>query len=86
MSIPSARCIVLADRTNGSIDFFNARDDTFIGRVPYFKGVYTDPTTNKVVNGLSGPDGVTIVGDKEVWAGDGDSTVKVIDIATLSNC
>ncbi|HJS85288.1 MAG TPA: hypothetical protein VJ779_07490, partial [Acetobacteraceae bacterium] len=32
-------------------------------------------------NALSGPDGVVVVDSKEVWAGDGDSTAKVIDIA-----
>jgi hypothetical protein len=73
---------VLADRTNGAVDFFNARDATYIGRVGGFVGVYTDPTTKAVVNGRSGPDGVVIAGD-QVWAGDGDSTVKVIDIATF---
>ena len=30
----------------------------------------------------SGPDGVVIVDHKEIWAGDGDSRIKVIDIAT----
>jgi hypothetical protein len=34
-------------------------------------------------NNLSGPDGVIIVANKEAWAGDGNSTVKVIDIATF---
>jgi hypothetical protein len=28
--------------------------------------------------------GVKIVGDKEVWAGDGDSTVKVISLSSFS--
>jgi hypothetical protein len=73
---PKIGLYVLADRTNASVDFFNATDDTFIGRVGGFIGV-------KATTSVSGPDGVTIVGDKEVWAGDGDSTVKVIDIATF---
>lgn len=71
---------VLADRTNASVDFFNARDNTFIGRVGGFKGVVS--VNGKANNALSGPDGVVIAGNK-VWAGDGDSTVKVIDIATF---
>jgi len=33
---------------------------------------------------VSGPDGVVIVGHKQIWAGDGDSRIKVIDIATRS--
>jgi hypothetical protein len=78
---PKTGLYVLSDRTNASIDFFSAQDDTFIGRVGGFVGV---TLVNGVANnGLSGPDGVVIVGGKEVWAGDGDSTVKVIDIATF---
>jgi hypothetical protein len=78
---PKTALYVLSDRTNSSVDFFNPRDDTFIGRVAGFKGVVL---TNGVANNsLSGPDGVTTVGTNEVWAGDGDSTVKVIDIASF---
>lgn len=79
---PTIDLYVLADRTNGSVDFFDASDDTFIGRVGGFQGVVIDPVTKAANNSLSGPDGVVIVRHKEVWAGDGDSTVKVIDIAT----
>lgn len=78
---PAIGLYVIADRTNGSIDLVDARDDTFIGRVSGFKGVVlkSDGTAN---NSLSGPDGVVIINHKEVWAGDGDSTVKVISLAT----
>jgi hypothetical protein len=75
---------VLADRTNGSVDFIDASDDTFIGRVGGFQGVVIDPVTKAANNSLSGPDGVVIVQHKEVWAGDGDSTLKVIDIKKAS--
>ena len=79
---PTIDLYVLADRTNASVDFFNASDATFTSRVGGFKGVVLNPdgTAN---NALSGPDGVVVVDHKEVWAGDGDSTVKVIDIATF---
>jgi hypothetical protein len=80
---PKIGLYVLSDRTNASVDFFDPKDDSFIGRVSGFKGVVLNPATGAANNSLSGPDGVTIVGDKEVWAGDGDSTVKVIDIATF---
>lgn len=73
---PKTGLYVLSDRTNASVDFFNARDDSFIGRVGGFRGV-------QATNSVSGPDGVTIIANKEVWTGDGDSTVKVIDIATF---
>jgi hypothetical protein len=69
---------VLADRTNGAVDFFDASDDTYIGRVLGFTGVVCNADGKTANNSKSGPDGVVIVG-REVWAGDGDSTLKVID-------
>jgi hypothetical protein len=92
---PKIELYVLSDRTNASVDLFDSEDASFIGRVGgscpssgantdfCFQGVAlnTDGTAN---NNLSGPDGVVIVGHKEIWAGDGDSKIKVIDIATKS--
>lgn len=54
-----------------------------LGQVKGFQGAKTNPdgTAN---TSISGPDGVVIVDHKEVWAGDGDSTVKVIDIKSMS--
>lgn len=81
---PKIDLYVLADRTNASVDLFDASDATFTGRIGgpgVFAGVVlnADGTAN---NNKSGPDGVVIVEHKEIWAGDGDSTLKVIDIAT----
>src|SRR5437764_14615286 len=59
----------LADRTNKSLDIFDAKTDAFLGRVAGFVG-------QKESNDVSGPDGVVLVGG-EAWVGDGDSTVKV---------
>ncbi len=78
---PKTELYVLADRTNAAVDFFDASDDTFIGRVGGFAGVVCSSAT-AANNALSGPDGVVIVGG-QVWAGDGDSTLKVIDIVTF---
>jgi len=74
---------VLADRTNASVDFFDASDATFTGRVAGFAGQKFAADGVTAINTTSGPDGVTIVNNKEVWAGDGDSTVKIIDIASF---
>src|ERR1700730_10927887 len=54
-----------------------------------FQGVVLNPpvapaTVGTANNNLSGPDGDVIVDHKEIWAGDGDSRIKVIDIATKS--
>src|SRR5882724_3931892 len=73
---------VLADRTNAAVDFFDTRTSTFIDRVGgkgVFAGIVRD-ANGAPINDLSGPDGVVVVDRREVWAGDGDSTVKVIDI------
>jgi hypothetical protein len=79
-TIDSLRDIyILADRTNAAVDVFDASDHTFVYRVGGFAGAVLNPdgTAN---NSKSGPDGVVVVDHKEIWAGDGDSTVKVIDI------
>jgi DNA-binding beta-propeller fold protein YncE len=62
----------LADRSNKAVDIFDAKEDKFLGRVPGFIGVTKS-------NDTSGPDGVILVGN-QIWAGDGDSTIKIIDI------
>ena len=80
---PKINRYVLADRTNASVDFFNATDATFLGRVGGFAGQKLKADGVTADNTISGPDGLTVVNDKEVWAGDGDSTVKVIDIASF---
>ena len=79
---PQRELYVLSDRTNASVDFFDTRSDRFIERVGGFAGVVANPATGAADSNLSGPDGVTFVGNNEVWAGDGDSSVKVIDLAS----
>jgi hypothetical protein len=76
---PTIDLYTLSDRTNASIDFIDASGNKFLGRIGGFKGVVLNPdgTAN---NNLSGPDGNLIAGHRYVWAGDGDSTVKVIDL------
>ncbi len=76
--VDSARGLyVLSDRSNAGVDFIDSHNDAFLGRVGGFAGeVFVD---GKPDNAISGPDGVATVGN-EVWAGDGDSTVKVIGV------
>ncbi len=65
----------LADRSNASVDVVDTKARKFLYRVGGFLGTKEKPA-------VSGPDGVVGVPEKnQVWAGDGDSTVKVIDIA-----
>jgi hypothetical protein len=63
---------ILADRTNKSVDVVDTRTNTVINQLtPGFVGF----TGN---NDTSGPNGVLIVNHSQVWAGDGDSTLKLI--------
>lgn len=85
---PATGRYYLADRSNKGIDVFDTAKDAYVGRMGSFVG--TVMKDGKVDNDTSGPDGVVAFGH-EIWAGDGDSTVKVIDaasgktIATLSS-
>ncbi len=68
----------LTDRSNARIDIFDARNNTYRGKVDGFVGVDPRGTT------YSGPNGVLVVEDqRELWASDGDSTIKVIDLRSL---
>jgi DNA-binding beta-propeller fold protein YncE len=70
----------LADRSNKGVDIFDVKDNKYIGRVGGFVGAVLK-ADGKVNSNKSGPDGVFVIGN-EIWAGDGDSTIKVIDIKT----
>jgi len=68
----------LAERTatanTGRIDVIDAENDKFLYSITGFVG--TQP-----VSGTSGPNGVLVIQkENELWAGDGDSTVKVVDL------
>lgn len=64
----------LADKTNKSVVIFDTNTDKFVSRVPGFMGRTKD-------GNVAGPNGVVMVGS-ELWASDGDSTIKVIDTKT----
>lgn len=72
----------LADRSNKSIDIFDAAQATYLGRVTGFVGINT--ALGAAANDTAGPNGVVPVGKHEVWAGDGDSTVKVINLDSMT--
>jgi DNA-binding beta-propeller fold protein YncE len=62
----------LADRTNKALDVFDIEGRKFLFRVGGFVG-------QQKTNDSSGPDGVYVVGNI-AWVGDGDSSVKAIDL------
>lgn len=71
----------LADRSNKAIDIFDVKDNKYVGRVTGFVGPVLKPD-GKVNSNKSGPDGVLAFG-QQIWAGDGDSTLKIIDANTM---
>ena len=70
----------LADQSNRAVDIFDTKENRFVGRVAGFIGAVIE--NGKPNHDKSGPDGVLAFGD-QVWAGDGDSTLKVIDLKTM---
>jgi DNA-binding beta-propeller fold protein YncE len=66
---PVVKKYYLADRDNKAIDIFDVATNSITQTTQVFGGIAG-----------SGPNGVWTVNDKEVWAGDGDSTVKVFGI------
>jgi hypothetical protein len=69
----------LADRSNAVIDIIDTRHNTFKRGLPGFVGVKLNAAGTAVNNNISGPDGVTSHG-RWLYAGDGDSTLKVFDL------
>ena len=73
---PVVGLYLLADRTNKSVDVIDTTSNSVLVQLtatPAFAGA--TPSNNN-----AGPDGVITVGHREVWAGDGPSQVKVIDL------
>jgi hypothetical protein len=69
---PVLKLYILGDRTNKAVDVVDTTSNAIVGQVG--KGSFTGATGN---NNTSGPDGVVFVDHKEIWAGDGNSTVKM---------
>src|SRR5215510_2320298 len=68
----------LADRSNAGIDVINSQTVMFKRTIPGFVGIKLN-ANGTVNNNISGPDGVVSHG-RWLYAGDGDSTLKVIDL------
>lgn len=74
----------LGDRSNSGIDVIDTKTLTFKRTIGGFVGVKLNAAGTAVNNNISGPDGVTNHGHW-LYAGDGDSTLKVIDLNNLAN-
>ncbi len=66
----------LADRASKSIDVIDTRTNTMVAQIGGFAGQSSKGPKS------FGPSGVVVIpGSTMAWAGDGDSTVKVVDLA-----
>jgi hypothetical protein len=86
---PFAGVYMFSDRSNAAVDVVDIHNDLTVARQLTGCGLApcTKASPNRFVgnigSGISGPNGVITANDqKEVWAGDGDSTLKVLDIKT----
>src|SRR5579859_576118 len=70
----------LADQSNRAVDIFDTKENRYVGRVGGFIGAVIE--NGKPNHDKSGPDGV-LAFDDQVWAGDGDSTLKIIDLKAM---
>jgi len=69
----------IADRSNKGIDIIDTQKKSYVGRIDGFVGVVMKD--GKPNGGLSGPNGIALdAGKGQLWVGDGDSTVKVVDV------
>ena len=73
----------IADRSNSGVDIIDAEHDRYVGRVGGFTGGF--PTTPGTGGGTAttngaGPNGVVVTPNQQLWAGDGNSTVRVADV------
>src|SRR5215510_2134331 len=76
---PDRKEFYLADRSNSGIDIIDTHALTFKRTIGGFVGIKLNAAGTAVDNNHSGPDGVATHG-RWLYAGDGDSTLKVIDL------
>lgn len=71
--------VFFTDRSNAAVEVINGRADLYVGRITTGAGgLQFGGSSHGSKN--EGPNGVVSTPDKKVWAADGDSTVKVLDV------
>jgi hypothetical protein len=68
-----------ADRSNSGVDIIDAEEDVYVGRVTGFAGPNASGGGTTTTNG-PGPNGVLVTPNQHLWAGDGNSTVRIADV------
>jgi hypothetical protein len=76
---PGTARYYLADRSNFGVDIIDAESNFFVGRVDGMAGPLPSGGGTFATNG-PGPNGVLVTPNRKLWAGDGNSTVRVADV------
>jgi hypothetical protein len=76
---PKRAEMYFADRSNNGVEIIDTETLTFKRKLPGFVGVVLNGAGTAVNNNVSGPDGVVSHG-RWLYAGDGNSTLKVFDL------
>ncbi|WP_432263624.1 hypothetical protein [Cupriavidus sp. TMH.W2] len=73
------RLYYLGNRSTKGIDFIDIDHNKVVGQL---SGIFAGQVFSgqKLNNNASGPNALEMVGSNELWVGDGDSTIKVIDL------
>src|SRR5215472_14159644 len=83
---PANGVYLLADRTNKSIDVVNTSNNSLetplTAPAPGFAGAVLCPPPSNAANDCAGPDGVLVANGHQVWVGDGNSRVWVLDLTS----
>ena len=78
-STKAGSCTTWGDRTTKGIDFVDIATNKAVAQIT---GVFVGQAMKgtKLDNDVSGPNAMEVIGGNELWVGDGDSTIKVIDL------
>jgi len=76
---PGTERYYMADRSNFGVDIIDAEQNEWVGRVTGMAGPNPSGGGTDTTNG-PGPNGVLVTPNSKLWAGDGNSTVKVADV------
>src|SRR5205085_7035665 len=80
---PSLGLYAMTDRKNKAVNVFDTATDTFLFQTTGFCGLAgATPACGGTFASEAGPNGIIFVNNKEIWAPDADSTIKVIDLGT----
>ena len=76
---PGTERYYFADRSNFGVDIIDAETNFFVGRVSGMAGALPSGGGTTTTNG-PGPNGVLVTPNRKLWAGDGNSTVRVAEV------